>query len=278
MKRKRIAVVAGKGFKKINNIFNEIIGRFDVESIHDFRTEMKKLRAFLRLLNFETGDDTLKISKNIKTFYGYAGTIRNLQLQLKAMTDYPAGAQYAAIDNYVDYLKKIIGKWEENIMEFAAKKNDLSTGKKKLIKKLPHKLSKSAAKIFLQNKMGELACLLKELPDDEALHSIRKLFKDISYTWSFVKRYNKLLPHDLSDKEKVKSFTALIGLFLDKRIGIILLETYYKDCEEGGLFFGNETRELQDIENRWMREKEELAQVIYMKTGLLEVMPVHRGH
>ena len=78
-----------------------------MESIHEFRTEIKKLRAFLRLLNVEAGDDSrLKISKEMKTFYGYAGTIRNLQLQLKNMYAFAGDPQYTVTGTYIVYLKK----------------------------------------------------------------------------------------------------------------------------------------------------------------------------
>ena len=79
-----------------------------MESIHDLRTETKKLRAFLRLLNVEIDDDDqrLKIPEKMKTFYGYAGTIRNLQLQLKNMEAYTGNPRFTVIEAYIDYLKK----------------------------------------------------------------------------------------------------------------------------------------------------------------------------
>jgi CHAD domain-containing protein len=274
MKQKAISIIINKRFKKANRLFREIINRYEVEPVHDFRTEIKKLKAFLRLLNVEVGDDTLKISKKMKTFYGYAGIIRNLQLQFKTMGDYSGNPQYTVTETYIDYLKKMIEKWKENVIEFVESKNNFQDDQKKIIKQLPIKLVKGSAKRFLENKMNELACLIAELPDDDVLHSIRKLLKDILYNWIYIEHYSKLLPADFSDKEKIKSFTELIGLFLDKRIAIILLETYCKDCEENGLFFENETSELKEIENGWKKEKEELAQIIYIKTGLLQLSPV----
>lgn len=271
MKQKAISIIIHKKFKKTNRLFREIINRFEMEPIHEFRTEIKKLRAFLRLLNVEAGDDRLKISKEMKTFYGYAGTIRNLQLQLKTIGDYSGNPRYTVTEAYIDYLKKMIEKWKEHVIEFAQSKSNLYNDEKKIIKRIQGKLTKGSAKKFLQSKMDELACLMAELPDDDALHSIRKLLKDILYNWIFIEHYRKLLPPDFSDKEKIKSFTELIGLFLDKRIGIILLETYCKDCEENGLFFEKEIGEFQEMEAGWKKEKQELAQFIYIKIGSLQL-------
>jgi CHAD domain-containing protein len=276
MKQKKIAAVINKRFKKTDKVFCKIISGFEMESIHEFRTEIKKLRAFFRLLNVEINDDSkLKIPKKMKAFYGYAGTIRNLQLQLKNIFAY---SQYIATETYIDYLKKIIEKWEGNAIEFTGPENNFYRDEKKIIQNLPGKLRKASVKKFLRNKMNELASLVKDLPDDDVLHSIRKLLKDILYNWAFIKRYCKLLPSVFSEEEKIKSFTELLGLFLDKRIGINLLETYCRDCEENGLFIEKEINELQEIEGRWRREKQELAQIIYLNPGLQKLPPASFTH
>ena len=273
MKQREISAVINKRVKKIDKLLRKIISRFEEESIHEFRTEIKKLRAFLRLLNVEVDDDRFKIPKKMKTFYGYAGNIRNLQLQLKNMYTYIGNPKYTFMETYIEYLKKIIEKWKENSIEFMESENNFGKDEKKIIKQ-PGKLRRGSVKKFMQNKMLELASLVKDLPDDEVLHNIRKLLKDILYNWAFIKHTSKLLPPVFSEEEKIKSFTELLGLFLDKVIGINLLETYCKDCEENGLFFEKEVRELQEIEGEWKKEKQELGQIIYLIPGLLKPSPV----
>ena len=51
-------------------------------------------------------------------------------------------------------------------------------------------------------------------------------------------------------------------------MGIILLETYCKDCEENGLFIEKEIKELQEIEGRMEKRKAGTCQIIYLKPGL----------
>ena len=56
------------------------------EAIHLFRIEIKKLRAFLRLLSLKLKkEDELKLPFKIKKMYKYAGKIRDRQLHRKRM-------------------------------------------------------------------------------------------------------------------------------------------------------------------------------------------------
>jgi CHAD domain-containing protein len=265
--KQNISGRVNKHFKIINKLYRQIINSFEIESVHEFRTEIKKLRAFLRLLNVEINDDVLKIPKPLKLFYSYAGTIRNLQLQLKNISDKENSA--LTITNiYIDYLHKIIEKWETRAIEFSYSKKDFSDDEKKLRKRLPGKLRRASIKKYMRNKMNEFAILLKELPGENILHSIRKLLKDILYNWKFIKPYKKMLPSYLSKKEKIRSFTELIGLLLDKYTGVNLLETYLKDSEENGSFTEKDISDLQKIESAWKNELQELSQKIYSKLSL----------
>jgi len=269
MRQKGISGSVNKRIKRIDKLFRKIISGFDMESIHEFRTEIKKLRAFVRLLNVEINEGKkLKIPKKMKTFYGYAGTIRNLQLQLDNIHPYEDIPGYHVTETYIEYLKKIIEKWKGNAIESMGPKDNFDRDKRKIRKRLPKKMHKRSGKRFLKNKMQELGLLINDLPDDDVLHSIRKLLKDLLYNWTFIKHFSRYLPPDFSEEEKIKSFTELLGIFLDKCISINLLETYCRDCEENGLFTGTEIRELQEIEGKWKTEKQQLNEIIYLKPEL----------
>lgn len=51
MKEKEIAEVVEGRFKTIKKLSHKIIKEFNADDIHDFRVEVKKLRAFLQLRN-----------------------------------------------------------------------------------------------------------------------------------------------------------------------------------------------------------------------------------
>ena len=59
---------------------------------------------------------------------------------------------------------------------------------------------------------------------------------------------------------------------MDKSVAINLLETYCRDCEENGIFFEKDIKELKEIENEWKKEKEEIAHIIYIKFGQLHLL------
>src|SRR6266436_3162758 len=65
-----------------------------MEDIHHFRVEIKKLRAFLRML--QTGRDApIKIPGSLKKIYHYAGLIRELQLHQQTIKT--TGDKYGAL-------------------------------------------------------------------------------------------------------------------------------------------------------------------------------------
>ena len=50
MKHREIVAVIENRFAKINKSFHKVAAHFDAEDIHQFRTEVKKLKSFLRLI------------------------------------------------------------------------------------------------------------------------------------------------------------------------------------------------------------------------------------
>jgi hypothetical protein len=273
MKQGEMASAIDKRFGKIDKLFHEVLLRFEFEPVHEYRTGIKKLRAHFRLMNVEMNDDRkLKIPGKLKTFYGYAGTIRNLQLQIKSMDAYVEEPGLTASLMYIQYLEKMIEKWKAHAIELAGPVTNFNHDEKKIINQLPGNPGEETVKKFIQNKINELERLLKELPNDDALHNIRKVLKDILYNWPFIQSHKKLLPLLFSEKEEIKASTELLGLFMDKSVAVNLLETYCRDCEENGLFFEKEIKELKEIENEWKKEKEDVAHVIYLKFGQLHLL------
>lgn len=89
---------------------------------------------------------------------------------------------------------------------------------------------------------------------DESLHSIRKLLKDLLYTWPYIKQEaSVMLPAAMfSCQEDITSITKLLGDFQDMRAGLNLLHVDYIDQETNE----RERILLRDIEREWWKEKE----------------------
>ena len=63
MKQAEIKKELHQHFKNADHLYNDMLEEFELEVVHDFRVEIKKIRAFMRLLN--TGvvkDKRIKLS------------------------------------------------------------------------------------------------------------------------------------------------------------------------------------------------------------------------
>jgi CHAD domain-containing protein len=84
MKSDEIISALYKIVKKLKKQYNNSFEYFKLEEIHGFRLEVKKLRAFIRLINTNIPEEKkIKIGGKIKSFYNTVGYIRNLQLHQK---------------------------------------------------------------------------------------------------------------------------------------------------------------------------------------------------
>src|SRR5262245_19892691 len=66
-------------FHRLKKYLRQMKRRLSREAIHHFRVEVKKLRAFLRMIS----GDKLKIPHALKNIYRQAGSVRELQLFLQ---------------------------------------------------------------------------------------------------------------------------------------------------------------------------------------------------
>ncbi|MDB5199490.1 MAG: hypothetical protein JWO92_1453 [Chitinophagaceae bacterium] len=262
MKQKEIIFFIKRSFKKIGKYFTQIIIDFEIEAIHKFRTEIKKLRAFLRLLNVHS-EKELKIPKEIKNFYSCAGNIRNLQLQIKNINDYPESSGNPLAIACLKYLNAEIQLYKEDPTIYI-KEEIFGKEAKKLIAHLPGNFKSRSIKIFILKKLNELQQLLLQLDNDEALHNLRKILKDILYNWVLIKHYRRLLPSAIAEKKNIESLAEILGDYCDKKTGVELLQTY---CS--GLFQCEENM-LQRIIEKWQEEKLHLKQQIYYYLRLIQ--------
>jgi CHAD domain-containing protein len=249
MKEKRIIKIVEDRFKAINKLQHKIIKKFDADDVHDFRVEVKKLRAFLRLLDAEKEMEKPLIPRLLKTFYGYVGIIRNIQLHrhniFKYITDYKIEEPKA----YIQILDDEKSYWEKEAVELMAD-NSFKDSEDKIVKQLPRKLEKSTAKKFLEKNLGELKEQLNNVKDDNAIHTVRKILKDILYTLDFINHDD--LPKSISKEEDLKLLTTQLGNFRDKCIQLEFLSDEYlnKVLDE------KERHMLLKMKEQFLREKQ----------------------
>ena len=251
MKQTVITSVIKERFSTIRNYIQRMLVEFEEEAVHDFRTEIKKLRAFLRLLNTEHNNQ-LNISKKIKVYYWYAGNVRNLQLHIKSINEWQ-GDKPAV---YLASVKKQVESLQGALRSLHSPTN--FDKPKMMIHNWIAKPGKPSAKKFVYQKADEFNNLLKQIKEDEILHDIRKLLKDLLYNWKYIKEYASYLPAAISVKKQIAALTEILGEFCDRNTGIHLLETYQL-VGPGS----NEKEILEKIMHEWETEKAKLRIKIY---------------
>ena len=231
MKSDEIINVFDKRFKKVKKHYNKSFEDFEIEEIHGFRLEMKKLRAFIRLINTSIPEEKkIKIGGKIKSFYNTTGNIRNLQLHQQRVSlicddmllEKPV-LYLQLLHNEESMLKKRAGRIADKI--------SYNKFRKKIIDLVPNKLNTESVQAFViqkQHTLLELIFLLNY--SDEALHEIRKVLKDLLYGWKYISSYlPAALPAYFTNKKNIEVFADKLGGFHDLCIAIYFFKPVYID-------------------------------------------------
>jgi len=267
MKKDEISIIVKNSFKRIDKLFHKIIIDFETEDIQEFRMEIKKLKSFFHLLDMEgNGDLHFKLTRKMKTFYGYIGIIRNTQLHLKKINSYCEDSMESVPISYTAKLEKELEYWKKHAKEFMDFHNNFHNDEDHIISALPDKLRKGSIKKFVEYIVYELRKLLIH-SDDETLHGTRKLLEDIVYNWAVVQPYFVSRSACLSSEEGIESLIEMLAAFRDKCIDVILLQTYYDDLTDHDKII------LQKIIYIWNLQKQELREIIYEWLDLIQLRP-----
>lgn len=250
-------------FEQLHHDMGQLEHRFDERSIHRFRVTVKKFRAFLRLLAYETGAD-LKIPHHIKKAYRLAGNIRDRQLCVKRITR-------NKLKNASQVKQKLatLQKELEQLKEKKAKlpgKDRLHKMEQEMTAQLPAAPGDKYVKSYSRQKLAQVAALMqKGTFTDEALHTVRKNIKDMIYLQRlFTDDLKKEYPFNVWNKQELEQATKLshtLGLFNDTCIALLLLEPGTANEQDTGA-----NDKLSVLRRQWLAAKKRL------KTRLLKEM------
>jgi len=215
-------------FKKLSKYYHKVIRDFDLDDIHDFRVEIKKLKAFIRLMNMATPDEQHKLPGSLKSFYNVIGNLRSLKLHHQRIISLCEELVVGKPENYLKELSKQKKYWRKTALQIA---EDISL--KDFENKLVHNTSENIdAKVInnfivkYKNKLEHLISLRFYL--DQTLHDIRKTLKDIMYNWSYVQAgAGILLPGEWRELKSIESAASKLGDFYDLCVSIQLLHLYF---------------------------------------------------
>lgn len=269
MKKNEIREEVDNYFKKIEKSFDKVVVHFNVDDIQQFRVEIKKLRSFFHLLDMEAGGNThFKITPKMKTFYGYAGIIRNLHLLLFTINNHFEYSTDKDLISFINKLEKEINYWEKNTKGFVDEHKMFYMDEEKTLARLPEKLKRRSIKKFTGYLSYEIQTFLTRF-DDEKLNSIRKLLEDILYNWRYLQLYTDILPHELKHEREIQSLVNYLSDFRDKCAAITILDTYYNDSESD-----EEKVVLANIIKLYKEHKNDLKKIICSRLELIPVQPI----
>lgn len=251
-------------FKRLNKNARVIERDFSEEAIHLFRVDVKKLRAFLRMLRLEAEDPgELKFSPEFKKMYSLTGKIRDRQLLLKRL---------AKINNKKDNrLDKTISLFEQELEELIKKKEEILSKKEfaeieeKIEKHLPSKADDALIKKFFLQKSGVIKEIISKADyKDLQLHNLRKNIKDIIYIISIfrddLKNPLSFLFWDKAELKLAEDLSHILGLFNDTYIALSFLKP--ADIKKGDTV---EKEFLLLLRRQWLAEKLKLKKEILNK-------------
>lgn len=264
MNRELIKHITNNHYKKLKKLINEVVSGFDIEAIHQFRVEYKKLRAFLRMIPH--GSDTtgkIKISGKLKKIYNISGRIRDLQLQRQRIRQ-ATKQELEKPEAYLSLLQLEIEKLKPELIEISLEES-VNQSRKKTNAAIPDKLPSDNFRNFARQKwVAVYEIILSGNFSDDNIHAIRKTLKDLFYNLKLYEGVEKELLSQGLWKEKVDSFfnefLDELGNFQDKRTAIALLK-YYKLNS-----LNKYNRELLErIKKRWLKDKVSMKQLLVKK-------------
>ncbi len=261
MKKEEIEEFIEDNFKKIAKHLRKAIENFEMEDIREFRNEIKKLKVFVHLLNMGDGL-SYRITKRMKTIYGYFGVIQNFKLQLKKTNEYVKKSSGNIPVRYLNMLERELEFWKKISKDFIDADYDFFGDKKEILDTLPDKLTKKSIHKFIHYTLYELQVISGHL-DDYRLDNARKFMEDIYYNYAFIKPFIIEQQTNLFDEKAINECLELFSDFRDKCMSLSLLQTFSADESEKQL--------LKEMENNWLHEKKELKNQLAAKLDSLHI-------
>jgi len=193
-----------------------------VEDIHDFRVQVKQLRAFLRMASLDKNCwRRIRVPASIRQLYRKSGRLRNMQLIEEKAVAYFAGKKTPV--HFFELLKRELSACEISF-EKALDSNRSRISPKNIFKKFPDGFRPIAASYFFDEKTGMIKRLLAGNERTVyALHCIRKNLKDLLYIKSMSADYAGTMDEEFFSKYQQIVFTEKLAIQLGQFNDICML-------------------------------------------------------
>jgi len=253
MASQKIHLAVQRHYRRAKTLARTVAETWGEEDIHQFRVEVKKLRACLRLAGATHTGIKARLPGKLHGFYSMVGIIRCLQLFRKGLEEGAARLKKELPDTCSARLEGRIETAVAVIKEYL--KLNFPLGKPRAEWRVPvhgHGATRGI-EAFIRDKRDSMLSD-RILPDEEGLHAMRKAMKDILYAWScFSGDDILLLPEKWRSAGNLHACTDVLGEFHDICLQLQVLQDSHfllsVDGEAGAL--------LEKVRLLWLRDKED---------------------
>lgn len=258
-------------FTRLSKFAEEIKNNFDEKPIHLFRVDVKKLRAFLRMMRESPFQpDRIKLPRKLKKMYSLIGKMRDHQLAIKRLNESKTAEKKEVQDRIHNLQKELeLLKKEPGLLT----KDDFESIERKVAAKIPIMPGEVLTRnFFLQNLDTIREVINRGIYKDKELHAIRKSMKDIIYiTWIFRDDCKIPMPFLFWTDDEIKHCEDLahrLGLFNDACIALSFLQTadIKKKTKQGQGY-------LAFVHRQWLAEKLRLKKEIIKELATIRLDP-----
>lgn len=178
MHRKNLEAVVLFFVRKMEDIQQDLLSGFGVEEIHQYRLQIKKLRAFLRLCITQGAPLGDVFPSALGNYYRHLGQIRTIQLTREKLK---------LLEHDTNALEVMITRLayeEEDLRQSApalSSEVDMQRHVLTWTSWLPEYLTDKKINRFVQYKLASIRLCLLDRYSDENLHQVRKELKDLQY-------------------------------------------------------------------------------------------------
>jgi CHAD domain-containing protein len=257
--RKDLLTAAEERLRKTEACLETAVDSFSLDDIHDFRVEIKKLKAFLRLIKTESGNPKkLKFPKFLDKIYKSVGSVRELQLQVKKLEKVIRSEEILLLNTFAD-LHEQADIARERTKEMLNYKDSWKKAETRIKKFIPAELTAEAVESYLRFKVRELKEILSlKRISMTRLHGMRKILKDLQYNHPYWKNARLAEGEALPNLDEIHDTGSLIGDLHDIYASKIILESSIKNRS----IDEDELRRLRQIRVAWKVDRNALRKTI----------------
>lgn len=205
----------------INQSLRRMQKHIRVEDIHEFRVQVKQLRAFLRMASLDKNcRRRIRVPSSIRQLYRKSGRLRDMQLFEEKAHYFFAGRKKPG--HFFELLERELSACELSFEKALGSISRIST--KTILKKFPDGFRPIAASYFFEEKTGMIKRLLAGNERTVyALHCIRKNLKDLQYIKSMSADYAGTKEEEFFSKYQHLVFTEKLAIQLGQFNDICML-------------------------------------------------------